>query len=93
MTRPLRILPEAEEDLATAAQWYEDRQEGLRHEFLDAFHLALEALCEFPEAQSLVDGIEDEHPARQTSVRRFSYRVVFHDLPDEIRVLAVAHVS
>ena len=35
MTLEVRLRPEAEQDLADAATWYEEQRQGLGHEFLD----------------------------------------------------------
>jgi hypothetical protein len=34
MSMPLIIRPEAEQDMAEARQWYEQRRDGLGNEFL-----------------------------------------------------------
>jgi hypothetical protein len=35
MTQPVRVRPEAEQDLLEAAFWYEEQRPGLGHQFLD----------------------------------------------------------
>lgn len=70
MSRPTIIRPEAEVDMAAGFDWYEDRRDGLGHEFLK-------------EVKAVFKKIEDNplrHPVmyrdvRRALVRRFPYKV------------------
>lgn len=50
MTR-LRIAPEAEQELAEAAAWYEERRAGLGVELIAVIDRVLEAILEMPDAR------------------------------------------
>ena len=93
MPRPLRIDAEAEEELAEAVTWYEQRQKGLGREFLIAIGEATERIRETPQQAGRVPGVPEHVPVRRMLVRRFPYSVVFLELPAEIRVLAFAHAK
>lgn len=47
----MRVLshPEADEELEAAALWYEERQPGLGHDFLDQFEHTLRRIVAEPE--------------------------------------------
>ena len=49
MSLPLRVRPEAAQDLEDAAAWYEEQSRGLGQEFLDEVRRALERVAEHPE--------------------------------------------
>ena len=48
MTLEVRLRPEAEQDLADAAAWYEEQRQGLGHEFLDEVLTMLSSIAETP---------------------------------------------
>ena len=48
MTIALRLRPEAEQDLADAAVWYEEQREGLGNQFLDEALSAFSVISETP---------------------------------------------
>ena len=85
----LRLDPEAE--AAQAAEWYEERCPGLGLTFLGRVRETTQAIREGPESFPLVVGLPDDAIARLAHVRKFPYRLVFTELPDELRVVAVAH--
>jgi toxin ParE1/3/4 len=45
----LIMAPEAEQDLAAAYSWYEDRRAGLGEEFLGCVEATIQAICRLPE--------------------------------------------
>ncbi len=53
MTRPLFLRPEAEQDLAAARDWYDQKRAALGDEFLSAVSLALRELESDSEIQRL----------------------------------------
>lgn len=89
--KPLRLDAEAEEELAAAMDWYERHRPGLGGEFLQAVAATLQTIPDGPATFGLVPGVPENLPVRRALVQRFPYAVVFLELPDEIRVLAVAH--
>lgn len=48
MTLEVRLRPEAEQDLADAAAWYEEQRQSLGHEFLDEVLTMLSGIAETP---------------------------------------------
>jgi|SRR5688572_2513683 toxin ParE1/3/4 len=93
MSKPLRLDDEAREELEVAAQWYEARRTDLGIDFLAAVRGALALVGERPRSWPLVRGVATALDVRAALLRRFPYRVVFVELPAEIRVLAIAHTS
>ena len=67
MTLEVRLRPEAEEDLADAAAWYEEQRQGLGHEFLDEVLTMLTSIA--------------ETPLMYPNVHRNTRRVVIHRFP------------
>ena len=93
MTKPLSLDDEAVEELKSAAQWYETNNEGLGLEFVHAVREALLRIAERPHTWPLKAGVPVHLNAKHFVLRRFPYAVVYIELDDEIRVLAVAHTS
>ena len=86
MKDALIVRPEAEADLAAACRWYEERSEGLGHDFLLSVEVAIEAICQNP---ALCPRI---HKAvRRKMIRRFPFGVFYVSEENRITVLAVMH--
>jgi hypothetical protein len=91
LSKPVRLVPEARQELRDAVEWH-DLGEELRAEVRRLvlsiggdparFAPALDA-GELPPGFPVV---------RHALLRRFRYRLVFFELPDEVRVVAVAHM-
>jgi toxin ParE1/3/4 len=91
VSRSVRFEDEADAEYREAARWYERRRNGLGFEFLDAVDVTLEQIVRFPEAGAAVPSVSTELRVRRAPVGRFPYHVIYLDLHDTIRVLAVAH--
>ncbi|MBI4509480.1 MAG: type II toxin-antitoxin system RelE/ParE family toxin [Deltaproteobacteria bacterium] len=89
--KPVRLDQEAEEELGAAAAWYETKKCGLGTDLLAAVHHTLLRVAEAPGRCTLASGIPEELGVRRWLVRRFPLAVVFVELQDEVRVLAIAH--
>lgn len=87
MTR-LLIAPEAEEELAEAADWYEARRAGLGVELIAIVDRAFEAIVASPLAHPTW---RPDRPYRRTVLRQFPYVVFFRCDGDDVIVVAVAH--
>lgn len=87
MTR-LRIAPEAEEELAAAAEWYESRRAGLGVELVAVIDRVFEQILEAPLASP---AWRDDRAYRRKVVERFPYVVLFTVEDDVVTVVAVAH--
>jgi toxin ParE1/3/4 len=84
----LRLLPEARDDIANAALWYDEQVDGLGDVFADEVERCLERI----EAGPL------RYPVTYKSLRRaithkFPYSVYFRNRGDDVAVLAVLHQS
>jgi plasmid stabilization system protein ParE len=88
--RSLRVLPEAEEELAAAAEWYESKRAGLGVELVAIVDRAFDAIQEAPfsYAQWRAD-----RPYRRVILTRFPYVVFFRIDGDTIEIMAVAHAK
>lgn len=83
----VRIRIEARRDLAATFRWYEQRSQGLGHEFLRAVAVALAAIDQAPERFPIA--LDD---VRRAVLRRFPHLVYFVILPNGVvSVLAVMH--
>jgi len=86
------VRPEAEEDMAEAAAWYEERQSGLGPEFVHEVILVWDALAENPLLNSRRHSEKDirwRHP------ERFPYRVIYEVIEADktVVVAAVLHAA
>ena len=72
MAAELILAPEAEQDLAEAYGWYENRRPGLGEEFLSCVDACIAAIQRTPEMYRVVH--EDY---RRGLVRRFPYAIFY----------------
>ena len=91
MNRPIRVEPEAADELGEASRWYNDKRPGLGLEFLEAIDAALSHIAKWPSAGAHVPGLAQDLPVRRVPAGRFPYHVVYLEMPTVIRILAVAH--
>jgi toxin ParE1/3/4 len=89
--KPVRIEPEAKQELAAAAAWYEQRREGLGRELLAEVDAVLAAIARSPSRFPLYPGVAPELRVPRAAARRFPYSIAFIELAIVVRVLAVAH--
>ena len=85
---PVRIRPEALDELAEAWLWYEGQREGLGDEFRSCVDVAMAEIARDPLMWPKVRG-----EIRRRMTRRFPYAVLFLAVVDRIEVLAVFHSS
>ena len=86
MIRSLILRPAAEEDVAAAYHWYEERSPGLGSEFLRAVEAGLAAVERNPEAYP-----ELYKHARRALLRRFPYALFYVISPELIEVIGCIH--
>jgi plasmid stabilization system protein ParE len=89
--KPIRVEPEAKEELAAAAAWYETKREGLGHEFIVEVDAVIAAIARNPARFPLYPRVSVQLGVRRANAGRFPYSVAFIDLGPAIRVLAIAH--
>jgi len=87
VTLDVRIRPEAEQDMAEAALWYEQQQRGLGQDFLDEALDVFMRLAEMPLGYELV-----HRSARRALLRRFPF-AVFYTFEEDVVILGVLHGS
>ncbi len=69
VTTRLRVLPEAEEELAEAAEWYESKRPGLGVELVAIVDRTFDEILDVPLASALW---RDDRPYRRKALTRFS---------------------
>ena len=91
MTRSIRLDDEAAEEVEAAVSWYETQRPGLGLELLASLEEARIGLVDSPGVFPLVPEVSIRLGVRRCPVPRFPFSLVFVELADEMRVLAVAH--
>ena len=84
----LLVRPEAEEYLALARDWYEEKRAGLGDEFLDAIAAALRELEQNPEVPRLY-----YRNFRRVLLRRFPYKIFYQAIAQRIVIFRVLHAK
>ena len=87
----VRVEPEAKQELAAAAAWYEQRREGLGRELLAEVDAVFTAIARNPGRFPSYPRVAPELGVRRAAARRFPYSVAFIELANVVRVLAIAH--
>lgn len=88
MSKPLIIEPEAEDDLRSAYDWYENRRAGLGEDFILCVEAAMEVARERPKSFPRVRRI-----ARRILVNRFPYLILFVNRREAVVVVGIFHTS
>ena len=88
MAAELIIAPEAEQDLAEAWDWYEERRPGLGEDFLSCVEACIQAICRTPEMWTTV-----HETYRRGLVRRFPYAVFYEYADEKVTVFGIFHTS
>lgn len=88
MNRLLLVRPEAEQDLAAACAWYEQRRTGLGAELLDEVAGALGRLEQNPEQPRLY-----YRNFRRVLLHRFPYKVFYQVIGPRIVIFRVLHAK
>jgi hypothetical protein len=85
--KPLIFVPAAKEEMVEATTFYEARARNLGAVFLRSIEEHLDQIQRTPSAAPVVwPGI------RRKMLLKFPYAVLYHDGPDEITVVAIAHL-
>jgi plasmid stabilization system protein ParE len=88
VTVAIRLRPDAEQDLADAAMWYEEQRPGLGQEFLDEALATFSAIAERPLACAAIYGL-----LRRALLHRFPFGVFYLADGDGAVVVGVFHGS
>ena len=78
------LLSIAEEDLASAARFYESQVAGLGGDFLDEFEATMQRICQFPDGWHRVS-----RRHRLSPFRRFPFAVLYTAEADKVMVSGV----
>ncbi len=90
----IELAPEALDEIAEAAIWYEEQRIGLSVEFLLEMDRALAQIAERPGTFARLRDVPDDLVIRRALLERFPFGLVFVELPgDKLRVIAVAHTK
>jgi toxin ParE1/3/4 len=89
--KPVRVEPEAKQELAAAAVWYDERRPGLGLELVEEVDAVLAAIARDPSRFPLYPRVGPELGVRRAAARRFPYSIAFIEHANVVRVLAVAH--
>lgn len=84
----LLVRPEAEQDLALARDWYEQKRARLGHEFLDAVAAALRELEQNPQVPRLY-----YRNFRRVLLRRFPYKIFYQVIAQRVVIFRVLHAK
>jgi plasmid stabilization system protein ParE len=90
VTRPVRTAEPASSELREAVRWYEARRAGLGAELFDAVAETVELIKSHPE---IGEPVSADRKTRRALIPRFPYQVVYRLRPDEIVLVAVAHLK
>jgi plasmid stabilization system protein ParE len=85
--KPVVFLPDAEQEMLQAAVYYESQSSGLGRDYLSEVERAVQAVKESPMTWPIVEG-----ELRRRLVRRFPFGILYRIDPEEIVIIAVAHL-
>ena len=89
----VRLSPEAIDELIEAAIWYRARRPGLESEFLDEVGRVLPLIESSPTSFPRLLDMPRDLVIRRALLPRFPYALIFMELGDHVRLLAVAHAK
>lgn len=89
--KPWVVDLKAQQEIDDAAFWYEDQREGLGSRFLDVLDHTLQVAANHPAACARLRLGPASLTLRKALLHRFPHTVVFLELDQELRLLAVAH--
>lgn len=84
--KPTTFHPEADAEVAEAAEYYESHSAGLGFDLLGEVDRALSHISTNPEACQLIG-----RRSRRKPLWRFPYSLIYAIYPDRIRIVAFAH--
>ena len=85
--KTVSLLHPAEQEMLDAAAYYESRVPGLGAAFLDKVASAVVDIAEGPQRWTVI-----QPHIRRRLIHRFPYGLLYRVDPDEIVVLAIAHL-
>jgi plasmid stabilization system protein ParE len=91
--KAVELAPEARDEVREAATWYDEQRAGLGEEFLEELERLFVRMSQLPRSFPVLMDPSPELGLRRALLPRFPYGVVFTELEDDIRVVAVAHTK
>lgn len=88
-----RALRQATAEAGSAAVWYDAKRRGLGADFYAELERGYETIRRDPQALPLLEYYDGPHEIRRFLMRRFPYGIMFLCRPDEIVIVAVAHLK
>jgi plasmid stabilization system protein ParE len=85
--KKVRLLDPAEQEMLDAARYYESQAAGLGDDFLSKVESAVRDVAERPDMWPVI-----RLDIRRRLVHRFPYGILYRICPEEIVVVAVAHL-
>jgi plasmid stabilization system protein ParE len=85
--KKVRLLDPAEQEMLDAARYYESQAAGLGVDFLSKVQNAVRDIAERPETWPVI-----RFEIRRRLVHRFPYGILYRIGPEEVVVVAVAHL-
>lgn len=83
----VRVHPEADDELAASAHYYDECQTGLGLAFLDDFDATVLRIQQAPERWRKIRG-----DTRKLNFRRFPHAVVYEVIDEQLYIKAVMHL-
>lgn len=90
MTLRIHTVGPASDELKAAVRWYESQRLGLGSDFFESVVDTLKRIETYPEAGSSAFGDPD---IRRVVVTGFPYQVIYRFRPNELIILAFAHLK
>ena len=85
--KPVVFLPQAEQEMLEAARFYESQTAGLVADYLSEVERAVQTIAESPTTWPVIKG-----ELRRRLIRRFPFGILYRIEPEEIVIIAVAHL-
>lgn len=89
----LTVRSEAKQDVAEAADWYDEQRLGLGDRFVAEYIDALTRIEAAPLSFGLLETVPSVPNLRRCQIDVFPYIIVFRTSPAEAVVIAVVHTS
>ena len=84
---PVIFLPEAEQEMLESAIYYQSKASGLGIDYLSEVERAVKSIAESPNVWPILEG-----ELRRRLIRRFPFGILYRVEPNEIVIVAVAHL-
>ena len=86
--KPFQFYPEALLEADEAAAFYEERQKGLGHRFIEELTSTINRIVRTPQLYRKV-----ENEIRKCRLLRFPYGIIYRDKIEYVEIIAVMHLK